>query len=116
MVSPASNSKVRAFGPGLENGVANLPSIFIIETNGGRCERIGIFSWNFRICRMLVWFFSNWYRINCLVGKVDIYVSFIDIAVSGRTLMSENSSGEPDIELVDNKDGTAVARFTVSFF
>ncbi|OZC08192.1 hypothetical protein X798_04808 [Onchocerca flexuosa] len=75
MVSPISNSKVRAFGPGLESGVTNLPCIFLIETNGGRCEQI-------------------------------------DVAVSGRTLMPENGSEKPDIELVDNKDGSAVARFT----
>lgn len=44
MISPVSDSKVRAFGPGLESGVANLPSIFLIETNGGRCEQIGWFT------------------------------------------------------------------------
>ncbi|EJW87426.1 hypothetical protein WUBG_01660 [Wuchereria bancrofti] len=75
MISPVSDSKVRAFGPGLESGVANLPSIFLIETNGGRFEQI-------------------------------------DIAVSGRTLTAENVSKKPDIELVDNKNGSAVARFT----
>ncbi|VDM15505.1 unnamed protein product [Wuchereria bancrofti] len=79
MISPVSDSKVRAFGPGLESGVANLPSIFLIETNGGRFEQI-------------------------------------DIAVSGRTLTAENVSKKPDIELVDNKNGSAVARFTVNFF
>uniref|UniRef100_A0A915Q2T4 Calponin-homology (CH) domain-containing protein n=1 Tax=Setaria digitata TaxID=48799 RepID=A0A915Q2T4_9BILA len=75
MVSPISNSKVRAFGPGLESGVANLPSIFLIETNGGRCEQI-------------------------------------DVTVSGRTLAPKNDSQKPDIELVDNKNGSAIARFT----
>ncbi|KAM3726784.1 Filamin-A [Dirofilaria immitis] len=75
MISPISNSKVRAFGPGLESGVANLPSIFLIETNGGRCEQI-------------------------------------DVSVTGRTLVPENGSEKPDIELVDNKNGSAVARFT----
>uniref|UniRef100_A0A158Q7V9 Calponin-homology (CH) domain-containing protein n=1 Tax=Elaeophora elaphi TaxID=1147741 RepID=A0A158Q7V9_9BILA len=69
MVSPVSHSKVRAFGPGLESGVANLPSIFLIETSG-------------------------------------------DVAVSGRTLSSGNGAEKPDIELVDNKNGSAVARFT----
>uniref|UniRef100_A0A8R1XX00 Calponin-homology (CH) domain-containing protein n=1 Tax=Onchocerca volvulus TaxID=6282 RepID=A0A8R1XX00_ONCVO len=73
MISPISNSKVRAFGPGLESGVANLPSIFLIETNGGRCEQI-------------------------------------DVDVSGK--MPENGSEKPGIELVDNKDGSAIARFT----
>ncbi|EFO21517.1 hypothetical protein LOAG_06969 [Loa loa] len=75
MVSPVSDSRVRAFGPGLESGVANLPSIFLIETDGGRCEQI-------------------------------------DVTVSGRIMTSENGSEKPDIELVDNKNGSAVARFT----
>lgn len=43
MVLPPSSSNVRAFGPGLESGVANFPCIFLIETNGGQCEQIGRF-------------------------------------------------------------------------
>lgn len=43
MISPASNSRIHAFGPGLDGGVANLPNIFLIETNGGCFEQIGRF-------------------------------------------------------------------------
>ncbi|VDK87865.1 unnamed protein product [Litomosoides sigmodontis] len=42
MVLQPTGSKVRAFGPGLEGGIANFPCIFLIETNGGECEQIDI--------------------------------------------------------------------------
>lgn len=47
VVSRGSNSNARAFGPGLEGGVANLPCVFLIEAGCGHSELIGISFLNF---------------------------------------------------------------------
>ena len=33
-VGPYKESKIRAYGPGLEGGVVNKPAVFTVETNG----------------------------------------------------------------------------------
>lgn len=33
-VGPTWNTKIRAYGPGLEGGVVNQPAVFTVETNG----------------------------------------------------------------------------------
>ncbi len=33
-VGPFKDSKIRAFGPGLEGGVTGFPADFVVETNG----------------------------------------------------------------------------------
>ena len=40
-VSPATPSKVRAFGAGLKSGIVNHPSVFSVETNG-QADGLGI--------------------------------------------------------------------------
>ncbi|VDM85168.1 unnamed protein product [Strongylus vulgaris] len=39
-IAPPTNSRVRAFGPGLEGGVADQQSVFSVETNGD-ADRLG---------------------------------------------------------------------------
>jgi len=34
MVGPYKDSRIRAFGPGLEGGVVGYPADFVVETNG----------------------------------------------------------------------------------
>lgn len=34
MVGPYKESRIRAFGPGLEGGVVGYPADFVVETNG----------------------------------------------------------------------------------
>ena len=33
-VGPKTQTKIRAFGPGLENGIVGFPANFTVETNG----------------------------------------------------------------------------------
>ena len=33
-VGPHKDSNIRAYGPGLEGGIANKPADFVVETNG----------------------------------------------------------------------------------
>lgn len=59
--------------------------------------------------------------ISCLIRMtstvlIDIYVLFIEVTVTGKTVSLEGASEKLDVELIDNRNGTAIARFTVSFF
>ena len=54
-VGPYKDSRIRAFGPGLEGGVVNSPADFVVETNGetgslGRSPQMIIARFSRTIC------------------------------------------------------------------